>query len=63
MGSRFLLYILVINVTLHIICWVFVMANHFIVVHAIDLIAVGDDIEIYLFKPLIEVRLVGQLWV
>ena len=50
MGSPFLLYIPVINVTVHIICWVVAMSNHFIVVHVIDLIVGGDNIEIYLLQ-------------
>ena len=50
MGSLFLLYILVINVTVHIICWIVAMAIHFIVIYVIDLIIVGGDSEIYLLQ-------------
>ena len=48
MGSPLLLYILVINVTVHNIYWAVVMTIRLIVVHVINLIVVVDDIEIYL---------------
>ena len=50
MDIPFLLYILVINVTVHINCWVVAMAIHSIAVHVINFIAVGDDSEIYLLQ-------------
>ena len=50
MGSLFLLYIIVISVTVHIICYVVAMTNHIIVVHVINLIVGGNDIEICLLQ-------------